>query len=135
MADFQRYGAVNRRAHACFACRTSWKRPATGRERCPRCRAPLADMGAAFKAPRRRDRAQWDKVRALWLAGFRFEANRGPLPATKAELPEALAGARMHPANLFRDRLRVVPGKLRRAKTGARRLRWPEHVVLVEPRR
>lgn len=29
-------------------------------------------MGRAFKVPKKADDEQWAKVRALWLAGFRF---------------------------------------------------------------
>lgn len=29
-------------------------------------------MGRAFKVPKKADKEQWAKVRALWLAGYRF---------------------------------------------------------------
>ena len=73
---------------ACFACRKSFKqqsrwelpeseRPAPGAERlvlCPQCRHPMADMGLDFKAPPKDDIDQWEKVRALYSAGFTFHS-------------------------------------------------------------
>lgn len=76
-------------AHACFTCCKSWKRPITGGTApCPECGGPLRFMGRGFKAPRRRDRAQWRKVRRLYLAGWRFPMNAGPA----APLPAGLSG-------------------------------------------
>lgn len=73
---------------ACFACRKSFhqrsrwelpesERPAPGAERrvrCPQCRQPMADMGLDFKAPPKDDVDQWEKVRALYSAGFTFHS-------------------------------------------------------------
>jgi len=33
-------------------------------------------MGRSFKAPTKSDEAQWEKVRRLWDAGFRFWSSR-----------------------------------------------------------
>jgi hypothetical protein len=74
--------------YACFACRKSFKqqsrwelpesrRPAPGEERvalCPQCRRSMAYMGMDFKAPPQTDVKQWEKVRALYAAGFAFDS-------------------------------------------------------------
>lgn len=59
-------------AHACFTCRKSWKRPDDSQAPCPECGGVLHWMGRSFKAPKQRDREQWQKVAALWNYGFRF---------------------------------------------------------------
>ena len=73
---------------ACFTCRKSFKqqsrwelpdaeRPAPGEPRvvlCPQCRQPMADMGLDFKAPSQSEVKQWEKVRALYAAGFAFHS-------------------------------------------------------------
>lgn len=63
-------------AHACFDCRKSWKRHGDTAQLCPQCRGPLALMGRSFKAPKKADEAQWEKVPRLWDAGFRFWSYR-----------------------------------------------------------
>lgn len=63
-------------AHACFDCLKSWKRTPDGQHPCPECRKPLAMMGRSFRAPAIRKRDQWEKVRRLWNAGFRFWSYR-----------------------------------------------------------
>lgn len=59
-------------AHACFACRKSSKVRADTGAVCPQCALPLHEMGRAFKAPKKTDAEQWQKVEALWNGGFRF---------------------------------------------------------------
>jgi DNA-directed RNA polymerase subunit RPC12/RpoP len=58
--------------HACFDCRKSWKISEKSSARCPECAGELKCMGRAFKAPKKADDEQWEKVRVLWNAGFRF---------------------------------------------------------------
>jgi hypothetical protein len=53
-------------------------------------------MGRAFKAPKKSDVEQWQKVAALWRAGFRF----WPEPSAEVEA--------------FPDRLREVDEFIRR---------------------
>lgn len=54
-------------------------------------------MGRSFKAPKRSDAEQWEKVRLLWEHGFRFFSYRS------------------HPdAEALPDRLRDVPGFVER---------------------
>jgi hypothetical protein len=63
-------------AHACFACQKSWKRTGETEQGCPECGRPLALMGRSFRAPKKREDDQWEKVRRLWEAGFRFWSYR-----------------------------------------------------------
>lgn len=63
-------------AHACFDCRKSWKRPEECGQSCPECGKSLAQMGRTFRAPPMRKVDQWEKVRRLWNAGFRFWSYR-----------------------------------------------------------
>ena len=65
-------GALCLWPHACFNCRKSWKLPDEATGKCPECSGALHSMGRAFKVPKKSDNEQWDKVRARWLAGFRF---------------------------------------------------------------
>jgi hypothetical protein len=58
--------------HACFDCHKSWKLPDEAVGKCPECGGAIHSMGRAFKVPKKSDDEQWAKVRALWLAGFRF---------------------------------------------------------------
>ncbi len=39
---------------------------------CPSCGAEAVQLDRKFKAPRRNDLAQWEKVRFLYAHGFRF---------------------------------------------------------------
>ena len=75
------------RPFACFRCRKVFKKPPVdgnaevlrhhGRrdeaQICPECRGPMAYMGHDFKAPRRNDLEQWEKVKRLVEAGIVFE--------------------------------------------------------------
>jgi ssDNA-binding Zn-finger/Zn-ribbon topoisomerase 1 len=63
-------------AHACFDCRKSWKRGVEREHHCPECQKPLAMMGRSFRTPANRKQDQWEKVRRLWDAGFRFWSYR-----------------------------------------------------------
>ncbi|GGI67339.1 hypothetical protein GCM10007973_00630 [Polymorphobacter multimanifer] len=63
-------------AHACFACQKSWKRTGSTEHGCPECGKPLALMGRTFRTPKKRENEQWEKLRKLWEAGFRFWSYR-----------------------------------------------------------
>jgi DNA-directed RNA polymerase subunit RPC12/RpoP len=93
-------------AHACFDCRKSWKRCEDHQHRCPECGGPLAMMGRSFRAPANRKLDQWEKVRRLWTAGFRFWSYRS--------YPDA---------ELYPDELREVDAFIRRNR---------EHPMRVE---
>ncbi len=87
--------------YACFDCRKAFL---IGRKRqvkstadesaiCPQCGSPMARMGKWFKPPRRANKKQWAKVRALVRHGFIFSSyGSGPgyRPRTKREMPEFL---------------------------------------------
>ncbi|MET0308776.1 MAG: hypothetical protein ABW023_08725 [Sphingomonas sp.] len=94
-------------AHACFDCRKSWKRPDADDHVCPECRKPLARMGRSFRAPRKASDDQWEKVRILWKAGFRFWSYRSCRDAES--LPDELRDVedfiRRNPHHPMRARL------------------------------
>lgn len=93
-------------AHACFGCRKSWKVRADTLAVCPQCAAPLSEMGRAFKAPKKSDAEQWEKVEALWRAGFRFwpiwSDAIEPLPDRLREVEDFVKRNPDHPARLVR---------------------------------
>jgi hypothetical protein len=96
---------------ACFQCRKAYKRPNTLKEqersawlsqrrisgkktskafampiyRCPECARILTMMGRAFRAPRRENIAQWQKVELLTRGGLRFNSSALPLQGTLNE--------------------------------------------------
>ncbi len=64
-------------SYACFTCRKSFKKPFVPdrRYKCPQCAQDMAHLGRSFKAPRKTEKQQWEKVRRLWSAGYRFHTN------------------------------------------------------------
>lgn len=64
-------------AHACFECKKSFKYTVIRNipPVCPQCNQPRAEMGRAFKAPKKNEISQWKKVKKLWDAGYRFDTN------------------------------------------------------------
>lgn len=93
-------------AHACFACRKSFKiRFRENEAACPDCAGPLCRMGRAFKAPKKTDLKQWTKVQRLWLAGFRFFGYGGydgaeGMPATLREVEGFIRRNPRHPLRI-----------------------------------
>lgn len=74
---------------ACFNCRKSFKKNLADPRYvpvCPECKKPLTDMGRYFRAPRKADAAQWEKVEMLRRAGVYFARTQssalGKLPDT-----------------------------------------------------
>jgi DNA-directed RNA polymerase subunit RPC12/RpoP len=89
-------------AHACFDCRKSWKRSGEQENACPECGKRLASMGRSFRAPSKRKGDQWEKVRRLWDAGFRFWSYRSfpdaePYPDDLREVDDFIRRNRNHP--------------------------------------
>jgi ssDNA-binding Zn-finger/Zn-ribbon topoisomerase 1 len=89
-------------AHACFECRKSWKRSEESGATCPECGGSLHWMGRAFKAPKKSNLEQWEKVEALWGAGFRFIAHTRwrkvePYPERLREVTAFIENNREHP--------------------------------------
>jgi hypothetical protein len=93
-------------AHACFDCRKSWKVRAGTEAVCPQCAATIREMGRAFKAPKKSDVEQWQKVEALWRAGFRFWSSGStgiePLPDQLREVDDFISRNPNHPLRLVR---------------------------------
>jgi hypothetical protein len=93
-------------AHACFDCRKAWKRTGEHGHVCPEREKPLALMGRSFRTPSIRKQDQWEKVRRLWDAGFRFWSYRS--------FPDA---------ERFPDALRDVDDFIRRNRTHPMRVK------------
>jgi hypothetical protein len=90
-------------AHACFACRRSFKLPLVEQTRtCPQCRGTLRVMGRAFRTPPLRDREQWLKVQALFALGFRFWRYGGPYEPLPTRLRDVVAFVAAHPRHALR---------------------------------
>lgn len=94
-------------AYACFSCRKSFKKRFTLEQEypCPQCSGVLADMGGGFKAPRKGEQKQWQKVERLWRAGYRFRANTmrqliAPYPHHLRDVDEWIAQNPTHPFRL-----------------------------------
>ncbi len=90
-------------AHACFSCNKSWKMiPDESGHVCPECGRTVYIMGRSFKAPKKSDHEQWEKVRKLWKAGFRFYSYRSypeaeMLPERLSEVDDFIARNPEHP--------------------------------------
>ena len=106
--SLERRGAEFLVAHACFNCRISFKqRPdLTGKPKtCPQCGGRMAEMGRSSKAPKKSNKEQWEKVRRLWLAGYRFRTNSGRRePPFPERLRDVDAFIRENPRHGFRLR-------------------------------
>jgi hypothetical protein len=90
---------------ACFECRKAFKKRFVPEQdhKCPQCANPLAHMGRSFKAPRKTEATQWEKVRRLWISGYRFHTNtRGKsvpaFPQKLRELEAWIADNPRHPS-------------------------------------
>lgn len=62
-----------RRHYACFDCRKMFNlhwAPSL----CSVCKQPMYDMGWDFKAPRKDDKKQWEKVSILYRKGIRWQS-------------------------------------------------------------
>ena len=106
-------------AHACFACRKSFKvapRP-EHKAVCPGCGGELHEMGRSFKAPSASDTEQWAKVQALYNAGFRFFSYRSvsapPLPARLSEVDTFIRDNPAHPLRVAAPNNSFKPKPLR----------------------
>jgi DNA-directed RNA polymerase subunit RPC12/RpoP len=89
-------------AHACFECRRSFKlAPRGSTPKCPRCGGRLYHMGRSFRAPRSTATEQWEKVRRLVAAGFRFFSYRSHdcprLPERLRDVGAFIAANPRHP--------------------------------------
>jgi len=99
-------------AHACFACRKSYKILVDFLDikdgyKCPQCAGRLEYMGRSFKAPKHTDGKQWEKIKLLFDAGFLFSSYRSfpdaeTLPETLREVEDFIIRNPNHP-------MRVLP--------------------------
>ena len=94
-------------AHACFQGRKSWKVRLDRDAKCPDCGAVLHEMGRSFKAPKKSHKGQWEKVEALWNAGYRFWSYREfedaePLPERLSEVDDFIRRNPDHPMRTAR---------------------------------
>lgn len=77
-------------------------KPSEKEQACPDCGQPIDLMGRSFKAPKKSDREQWEKIRRLWEAGFRFHSYRSdpeaePLPKRLRDVDDFIARNPQHP--------------------------------------
>lgn len=89
-------------AHACFSCSKSFKLHGEGKDKvCPECEGPIYEMGRSFKPPKKNDKKQWEKVKLLYSAGFRFVgcgSHEGPkLPDKLSETKSFIENNPNHP--------------------------------------
>lgn len=149
MCRYAEYGPY--KCHfACFYCRKMFRRApdadlvrpvAMGEERvahCAECGAEMVDLGLDFKAPRQRDREQWEKVELLYRHGYTFHScgcsGPGPRPNRLKEVPvflveqererrEWLRRQRLAAEAELRDRRRKQRERLRRTRVLERQAR------------
>jgi hypothetical protein len=87
-------------AHACFACRKSWKVRANTGAACPHCGACLHEMGRAFKAPKQADAEQSQKVRPFGQQDF--ASGTTPAPERLRDVEDFIRRNPEHPARIAR---------------------------------
>lgn len=118
---------------ACFACRKCFKRAPLAdwpehlrtedgdipTVRCPQCAAPMVSMGLDFKAPKKDDVRQWQKVQTLYSHGFTFHSCGCGPGLRPAELRDVAAFLRDSlPRTAGEALLRTID-----ARAGSRRVR------------
>lgn len=88
-------------AFACLGCRKSFKREfdladgCPGQLVCPECGGAAYNFGLHFKAPRKNDLKQWEKVAYLFEHGFRFQKIRPTRDSLESvPYPDTLAAAK-----------------------------------------
>lgn len=86
---------------ACLECCKSFKREFNAAKGvpdelpCPECGGPSYNFGRHFKAPKKTDKRQWQKIRFLFEHGFRFQKIRdGSGHHDTVPYPETLEEAR-----------------------------------------
>jgi DNA-directed RNA polymerase subunit RPC12/RpoP len=89
-------------AHACFDCQKSFKLSCQHEHVCPNCGNKIFLMGRSFKAPKRGDHEQWQKVKKLYALGFRFHRYGGDYPALPKRLREVKPFVEQYPDHQLR---------------------------------
>ena len=82
-------------SYVCLTCQKSFEHHlVTGSTemKCPECGGVSYNVGRKFKAPRKGDKEQWDKVRLLITSGFRFQPSQEE--PRDMPYPESLADAK-----------------------------------------
>lgn len=95
-------GPVYAMSFACFSCQKSFKRHVEASPKdypnhmsCPECGGVSVNLGRNFKAPKKNDVKQWEKVRFLVDHGFLFQKIRvGANHHDTVPYPETLEEAR-----------------------------------------
>ena len=112
---------------ACFECRKSFKKKhwLAIRSVCPECAGKLQSMGPDFKAPKRNDIEQWQKVKLLADNGIYFHScgcsGPGERPNRLRDVPSFLerkAKERQTPGQAFLERLDRLKAKQWRGRMG-----------------
>lgn len=107
-------------AHACFACRKSFKIAPRSelKAACPNCGGAIHEMGRSFKAPPSRNLGQWAKVQVLHEAGFRFFSYRTfncpPLPDRLSQVEAFIRDNPDHPFRVAGPNNSFKPNPLRK---------------------
>lgn len=88
-------------AFACLTCRTAFKREINIAQtfplelKCPKCSGTSHNFGRHFKAPKKTDIKQWEKIEFLFQHGFRFQKIRlGTNHYDTVPYPETIAQAK-----------------------------------------
>lgn len=82
------------RCHKCFSAGTDFTK-FLQKKKCPDCSAPMVLLNEKFKAPSKKNAAQWEIVKILVDNGFSYQplydpisGERIPYPRTKIEAEE-----------------------------------------------
>ena len=93
MPRWIRHSQQNHRT--CFHCRKVFSYSGGGMI-CPQCGGTLHELGKNFKAPRRTDLKQWEKVERLWQHGVTFQPGEHDLTRPPKRLNEVDAFLEAH---------------------------------------
>lgn len=89
-------------SYACLECKTAQKRQIEGlpseyplKMSCPICKADMYHVGRNFKAPKKKDKKQWAKIRFLISHGFLFQKIKpGGINTDSVPYPDTLEEAK-----------------------------------------
>ena len=139
-----RYAQYSYKKHyACFRCRKVFRRPSpwdaagddTERtERCPECRAPMADMGMDLKAPKKSAVKEWAILESLFRMGRRFQTcgcdGPGYIPTKPSDHRRYLEAVAESYRKHLAEAQAITTGS--RRKKGERVDYWADRLALVE---
>lgn len=118
-----RYSMHPAKSHwACLPCRHTAKFSRYAEPVCPRCQTLMVNLGRDFKAPRRADKAQWDKVGRLVSVGAVFDScgcgGPGYRPKSLSDAKTELRQRRTDCKVWAPRRLRLNQQRVRRCRAG-----------------